>query len=113
LNNKNSQGIYLLHQDELTLQILRRSESITSQPSLAKELGYSVGKINYIIKALIDKGLIKAENFATAKQKKKYKYLLTKKGIEEKIRLTENFIVRKKKEYDELQMELEMMKGMA
>ncbi|MFP4487291.1 MAG: MarR family EPS-associated transcriptional regulator [Campylobacterales bacterium] len=96
-----------MHQDELTLQILRRSESIKSQPSLAKELGYSVGKINYILNALIDKGLIKAENFATAKQKKKYKYLLTKKGIEEKLKLTERFVQRKKREYDELQAELE------
>jgi len=100
-----------VHQDELTLQILRRSESIKSQPTLAKELGYSVGKINYILNALIDKGLIKVENFATAKQKKKYKYLLTKKGIEEKIKLTEKFVERKKKEYDELQAELEMMRN--
>jgi len=100
-----------VHQDELTLQILRRSESIKSQPTLAKELGYSVGKINYILNALIDKGLIKAENFATAKQKKKYKYLLTKKGIEEKIRLTEKFIARKKQEYEDLTKELEEMKG--
>jgi len=100
-----------VHQDELTLKILRKSESIESQPSLAKELGYSVGKINYILNALIDKGLIKVQNFATAKQKKKYKYLLTKKGIEEKIRLTEKFIQQKKQEYDELQAELEMMKN--
>ena len=99
-----------MHQEELTLAILRKSESIESQPSLARELGYSVGKINYILKALIDKGLIKAENFANSKQKKNYKYLLTPKGIEEKIKLTEKFVERKKAEYDELYQELEQYK---
>jgi EPS-associated MarR family transcriptional regulator len=101
----------LLHQDELTLSILRKSESIKSQPSLAKELGLSVGKVNYVLKALIQKGFIKVENFANSKQKKNYKYLLTKKGIEEKIKLTEKFIERKKQEYEELQKEIESMKG--
>lgn len=96
-----------MSQDELTLAILRKSESMKSQPSLAKELGYSVGKINYILKALIEKGFIKVENFATSKQKKKYQYLLTQKGIKEKIALTEKFVERKKKEYEELQKELE------
>lgn len=100
-----------MHQDELTLSILRKSESIKSQPSLAKELGLSVGKVNYVLKALIQKGFIKVENFANSKQKKNYKYLLTKKGIEEKIKLTEKFIERKKQEYEELQKELENMKG--
>lgn len=100
-----------MHQDELTLSILRKSESTKSQPSLAKELGLSVGKVNYVLKALIQKGFIKVENFANSKQKKNYKYLLTKKGIEEKIKLTEKFIERKKQEYEELQKELENMKG--
>lgn len=100
-----------MHQDELTLSILRKSESIKSQPSLAKELGLSVGKVNYVLKALIQKGFIKVENFANSKQKKNYKYLLTKKGIEEKIKLTEKFIERKKQEYEELQKEIESMKG--
>ena len=94
--------------EELVLSILRKSESIESQPSLAKELGYSVGKINFVLNALIDKGYIKVQNFATAKQKKKYKYLLTKKGVQEKIKLTEKFVKRKKKEYEELQAELEV-----
>ncbi|MEA3353787.1 MAG: MarR family EPS-associated transcriptional regulator [Campylobacterota bacterium] len=93
--------------EELTLSILRKSESITSQPLLAKELGYSVGKINFILKALVDKGLIKIENFSNSKQKKNYKYLLTEEGIKEKIKLTEKFVARKKAEYDELHQELE------
>ena len=100
-----------MHQEELTLCVLRKSETIKSQPSLAKELGYSVGKINYILKALIKKGLIKSENFANSKNKKNYRYLLTPEGIEEKIKLTEKFISRKKDEYKELQSELEAMKN--
>ena len=96
-----------MHSDELVLNILRKSDSIKSQPSLAKELGYSVGKINFVLKALIDKGFIKVENFANSKSKKNYQYLLTQKGIQEKVTLTEKFVARKKKEYDELQKELE------
>ena len=95
--------------DELTLQVLRNAEHISSQKSLAKELGFSVGKINYVIKALIDKGLIKVENFANAKNKRKYSYLLTNEGIKEKIALTKKFIERKKAEYEELQRDLDMM----
>ncbi len=99
-----------MRDEELTLAVLRHAESIRTQKSLAEQLGYSVGKINYVIKALIAKGLIKAENFATNKNKKQYRYLLTREGIEEKIVLTEKFIERKKWEYEELQMELERMR---
>jgi len=100
-----------LHQDELTLAVLRKSESISSQPLLAKELGCSVGKVNYVLKALIEKGFIKVQNFANSKQKKNYKYLLTQEGIAQKIQLTEKFIERKKVEYEELQRELEILKN--
>ena len=96
--------------EELTLAILRNAELIRTQKSLADNLGYSVGKINYILKALISKGLIKAENFATSTNKKQYRYLLTREGIEEKVTLTEKFIERKKREYEELQQELERMR---
>ena len=95
-----------MQSDELKLSILRKADSIGSQRDLAQELGYSVGKINYVINALIDKGLIKVENFATAENKKKYSYILTAKGIKEKIVLTEKFIERKQAEYNELQEEL-------
>ncbi|MDZ7821457.1 MAG: MarR family EPS-associated transcriptional regulator [Candidatus Marinimicrobia bacterium] len=91
---------------ELELTILRKADTMESQKTLANELGYSVGKINYVLNALIDKGFIKAENFATAENKKKYKYLLTAKGMKEKIQLTEKFIARKKREYNQLQREL-------
>ncbi|MDC7242526.1 MAG: MarR family EPS-associated transcriptional regulator [Sphaerochaetaceae bacterium] len=90
------------------LQILRalKQEEI-SQPSIAKEVGFSLGKVNFILKALIDKGLVKSERFISSNHKSKYKYLLTQKGINEKMQLTQKFIERKKKEYEELQKELE------
>ncbi len=100
-------GIINLQDKELVLNILRNIEKTPSQKSLAKELEVSVGKVNYVLKALIDKGLVKAENFYQNKQKNQYKYLLTKQGFQEKVDLTQNFIQRKKKEYDELQRELE------
>ena len=77
-------------------------KSISSQKPLAKELGFSVGKINYVIKVLIDKGLIKAENFVSCSKNKKYSYLLTDKSIKEKIALTKKLIERKRAEYEEL-----------
>jgi EPS-associated MarR family transcriptional regulator len=95
---------------EHDLNILRQAESADSQKALADDLGLSVGKVNYILKALIKKGLIKMENFYIAPNKRKYRYLLTPKGIQEKIRLTEKFIERKKREYEELEMELREMK---
>ena len=96
--------------EELQLSILRNITPSITQKSLADELGYSIGKINYVLKGLGEKGLLKVENFYNNQNKKQYKYLLTQKGIEEKIALTEKFIDRKKKEYDELVKELNMIK---
>ena len=93
--------------EELELTILRKAEEIENQRILADELGFSVGKINYVLNALIAKGMIKIENFATAENKKNYRYLLTQEGIKEKIVLTERFIKRKKKEYNQLEKELD------
>lgn len=93
--------------EELELLMLKRAEGISTQKSLADEIGYSVGKVNYVLKKLIEKGLIKAERFMTSDNKSKYKYLLTEKGIEEKMQLTRTFIKRKKAEYEELQRELD------
>ena len=93
--------------EELELLLLKRAEGISSQKSLAKEIGFSVGKVNYVLRALVDKGFIKAEMFLNAQNKRKYSYLLTEAGMAEKIALTKKFIVRKKAEYEELQRELE------
>jgi len=96
-----------LSNEELELVILKHANTASSQKSLADEIGFSVGKINYVLKALINKGFIKAERFISSDNKTKYKYLLTDEGIKEKMHLTKKFIVRKKAEYEELQKELE------
>lgn len=93
-----------------TLAILRIAGGHITQRDIASSIGYSVGKVNFILKALIEKGFIKIENFSNSKNKKNYKYLLTEQGIKEKIALTEKFIERKKREYEELQCELEAMR---
>ncbi|OIP53988.1 MAG: MarR family EPS-associated transcriptional regulator [Helicobacteraceae bacterium CG2_30_36_10] len=90
--------------------ILRNIESYGTQKSLADSIGYSVGKVNYILKALKDKGLLKCENFINSKNKKGYRYLLTEEGFKQKLALTEKFVQTKKKEYEELQRELEQMR---
>ena len=93
--------------EEAELAVLKSVDKVTNQKSIAAEIGYSVGKVNYVINGLIEKGLIKAERFMNSKQKQKYKYLLTEQGFKEKVALTEKFIERKKKEYEELRAELE------
>jgi len=93
--------------DYTQLQVLRSITEDTSQPKIAKKVGYSVGKVNFIIKALAEKGLLKVENFANSNNKLNYKYLLTEKGIKEKIYLTKKFIQIKKAEYEMLERELE------
>ena len=79
----------------------------SSQRSLAKNIGLSLGKLNYCLRALKQKGLVKAKNFKNNKNKKNYLYILTPKGITEKTRLTVNFMNLKMKEYDELKKELD------
>ena len=79
----------------------------TSQRDLAQNLGFSLGKLNYCLKALQQKGLIKMKNFEKNPNKLNYIYVLTPKGISEKAKLTINFMKRKMKEYDELKKELE------
>ena len=79
----------------------------STQRKLAKELGFSLGKLNYCLKALQKKGLIKIENFQKQSNKITYlQYVITPKGIAEKTKLTINFMKLKMKEYDELQSEL-------
>ena len=77
-----------------------------SQRELAKATGFSLGKLNYCLKALISKGLIKINNFEKSANKLNYFYVLTPKGLSKKTNLTINFMRRKMKEYEELQKEL-------
>ena len=85
-------------------KIKNRPES--SQRELAEELGFSLGKLNYCIKALKTKGLIKISNFTKNPQKINYFYVLTPKGISTKTKMTINFMKKKMQEYDELKREL-------
>ena len=79
-----------------------------SQRQLAKNLGFSLGKLNYCLKALKQKGLVKIDNFRSKEDKINYiQYMTTPKGIAERTKLTINFMKRKMKEYDELKNELE------
>ena len=83
----------------------------SSQRELAEELGFSLGKLNYVLRALQNKGLVKIRNFQKQKDKVKYiQLVLTPKGIAERTKLTVNFMKRKKAEYDELKKEVEESK---
>jgi len=93
-------------------QILKSLEqdSRPTQRQLSNDLGVSLGKINYCLKSLIEKGFIKVNNFRNSNNKIQYSYLLTPKGIEEKAKLTLDFIRIKTQEYDILKQEIESLK---
>ncbi len=97
-----------MKKDQDFLNLLREIDDKpnASQRKLAEVLGFSLGKLNYCLKALKDKGLIKINNFKNNPKKIKYIYVLTPQGIAEKTNLTVNFMKRKMKEYDELAKEL-------
>ena len=78
----------------------------SSQRELAKELGFSLGKLNYCLKGLQNKGLIKIKNIKMNQKKINYLYILTQKGISKKTRLTINFMKKKMQEYDQLKSEI-------
>lgn len=89
------------------LRVMQHRETSSSQKELAEEVGFSVGKANYVIKALLEKGFIKMENFVKSKNKRAYGYLLTSEGLKCKMSLTEKYIEIKKCEYMALQYSLE------
>ena len=97
---------------EAHFRVLRLLESNPqmNQRDLAAAAGVSLGKTNYCIKALLDKGLIKVQNFKSSKRKLAYAYLLTPAGIAEKATLTQRFLKRKVEEYDALKAEIEQLK---
>ena len=87
------------------LKILEQQPDLT-QRELAEELGVSLGKTHYLVKSLIDVGWVKLDNFQRSDNKWGYAYLLTPKGIVEKAAITARFLVRKQREYNELQQEI-------
>ena len=92
------------------MRILQENPDLT-QRELAEQLGISVGGLNYCLKALIEKGLVKMINFANSKNKFGYVYVLTSSGIAEKVMLTRRFLQRKMGEYEALKLEIEALKS--
>jgi len=99
--------------DELRYKIIRRLEAdpYMSQRALAKELEISLGRVNYCLQALMQRGLIKAGNFHHSKNKRMYVYMLTPRGIEEKAKATVRFLQRKLKENKAIVAEIEQLRG--
>tara|TARA_B110000438_G_scaffold251039_1_gene255233 strand:- start:993 stop:1295 length:303 start_codon:yes stop_codon:yes gene_type:complete len=95
------------NQDHFNILRKLQNKPKANQRMLAKELGFSLGKLNYCLKALKNKGLIKIKNFQKNPNKINYIYILTPKGVTEKTKLTFNFMKRKFEEYEELKKELE------
>ena len=93
----------------IILRILQDNPKWT-QRELARELGLSLGKTNYVVRALVDKGWVKLSNFKRSDNKLGYIYLLTPEGITEKSILAQNFLIRKSEEYNKLKEEIDMLK---
>jgi len=98
--------------EEVRFKLMRLLESNPgiSQRDVARELGISLGKVNYCVQALIRKGWVKAARFKNSRNKAAYRYLLTAKGIEEKASLTVEFLRIKMHEYEVLRTEIEQMR---
>ena len=96
---------------EIHLKVLRHLQANpeVTQRELAEELGVSLGKVNYCLKALISKGLVKARNFRNSNNKRSYFYILTPKGIEEKARISVAFLRHKVQEYEQLKVEIDQL----
>lgn len=94
------------------LKILKElsKDKTLSQRDLSERVGFSLGKVNYILNAIIDKGLVKVETFKNSKKKTAYMYILTPKGTAKKIDLTYHFLKKKMSDYDALRKEIEELK---
>jgi EPS-associated MarR family transcriptional regulator len=101
--------------DEMRYRLLRllAANPAISQRELARELDISLGKLNYCLKALAARGLVKATNFKNSKNKAGYLYLLTPRGVEEKARVTLRFLQCKLAEYESIRVEIEELRGEA
>ncbi len=101
----------VLHQDT-HLQVLRllQANPRMTQRELAAALGVSLGKTNFCLKALLDKGLLKMQNFHNSQRKLAYAYLLTPAGMAEKTAITGRFLTRKMQEYELLKAEIESLR---
>lgn len=102
-----------LQQEDIQFQVLRRlrERPDISQRELARELGVSLGSVNFCFQALVQKGWIKIQNFQQSNHKLGYMYLLTPAGITEKSVLTGRFLARKMREYEALRREIELLQA--
>lgn len=92
------------------LSLLEKDPHMT-QRALAKETGMSLGKVNYCLRALVDKGIIKARNFYNNKQKSAYAYYLTPNGFQEKAQVTYRFLQQKIREYESIKEQIEIIRA--
>lgn len=101
-----------MSKEELDFQLLRQlnEQPAASQRKLAENLGVSVGKLNYCLRALVDRGWVKANNFRRSDNKWAYAYLLTPRGLSAKLRLTSTFLRRKEREFEELQTQISALR---
>ena len=89
-------------EDQLDLMHIIEKDGKASQRQISQHSGFSIGKVNYCLKALLDLGFVKMHNFSKSSKKMNYVYILTPKGIKEKSIATKKFIIKKKQEYDKL-----------
>lgn len=98
--------------DEMRYKLMRvlQENPEMSQRDLARELGVSLGKVNFCLQALIKRGMVKAKNFSNSQHKAAYMYLLTPRGIEQKATLAVRYLRAKTEEYEALRIEIEQMR---
>ena len=92
----------IITEDQLDLMHIIEKDGKASQRLISQNSGFSIGKVNYCLKALADIGFIKIHNFKNSNKKLNYAYILTPKGIKEKTAITKQFIIKNKQEYDKL-----------
>jgi EPS-associated MarR family transcriptional regulator len=103
-------GLMLTDEYRFKLLQLLEANPQASQRELADALGISLGKVNYCVKALIERGLVKARNFTNSRNKRAYIYYLTPQGMREKARVTVRFFRQRMQEYEALQREIQTLR---
>ena len=102
---KNKDNKKFIERDYKLMDAIERDQ-YTSQRGLAAELNFSIGKVNYVLKSLLSRGLVKIDNFVSSKKKYEYAYILTPEGVKEKMKITKLFLNEKMREYDLIQKEI-------
>ena len=99
-----------LSREKALLEAVERGQ-FSNQRELSRAIGLSLGKTHYLLRGLVNRGLIKVGNFSRSQSKLGYAYLLTPTGVKEKIMITKKFLAAKEKEYELLRQEIEGLKG--